>query len=251
MLAVLFSAKGSPGVTSAALVLAAAWPRPVVLLEADPSGGDLAYRCRSASGGPLSTSPSILGFVSAARKDRVTSLRGWTQRLGCGVDVVPGINVPSQARGMADLWAPLTSAARSSDIDVIVDVGRLGRDSPTAALVDVADVQGAVLTPTLDSVMHTRELLKDIGPSAGGHTVPLVVGRARTASADRQDVDEVMGQEGLILDRSAHLPLDHPGLSALENGASSTGRVRTSHVVRAARAFAQGLLDHAGEEVAR
>jgi hypothetical protein len=33
--------KGSPGVTTAAVALAAVWPRRVRLAETDPAGGDL------------------------------------------------------------------------------------------------------------------------------------------------------------------------------------------------------------------
>ena len=36
---VLGSAAGSPGVTTSALGLALTWPRPVLLIEADPTGG--------------------------------------------------------------------------------------------------------------------------------------------------------------------------------------------------------------------
>ncbi|MGK2852999.1 MAG: hypothetical protein ACSLE3_02645, partial [Microbacteriaceae bacterium] len=35
----LASASGSPGVTTTAMGLALAWPRPVLLVEADPTGG--------------------------------------------------------------------------------------------------------------------------------------------------------------------------------------------------------------------
>ncbi|HSJ59640.1 MAG TPA: hypothetical protein VK895_00290, partial [Jiangellaceae bacterium] len=35
----LASASGSPGVTSTALGIALLWPRPVLLVEADPTGG--------------------------------------------------------------------------------------------------------------------------------------------------------------------------------------------------------------------
>ena len=36
---VLASAAGSPGVTTSTLGLALTWPRPVLLVEADPTGG--------------------------------------------------------------------------------------------------------------------------------------------------------------------------------------------------------------------
>lgn len=38
-LVVLMSASGSPGVTTTALGLAIGWPRPALLVEADPTGG--------------------------------------------------------------------------------------------------------------------------------------------------------------------------------------------------------------------
>jgi hypothetical protein len=38
-LIVLASASGSPGVTTTALGLALGWPRPALLVEADPTGG--------------------------------------------------------------------------------------------------------------------------------------------------------------------------------------------------------------------
>src|SRR3982074_1468642 len=47
------SDKGAPGVTTAALALAAVWPRPVLLAECDPAGGDLVYRFPAVGGGPL------------------------------------------------------------------------------------------------------------------------------------------------------------------------------------------------------
>ena len=41
MLIALCSAKGAPGVTTSALALALSWPRPVILAELDPAGGDV------------------------------------------------------------------------------------------------------------------------------------------------------------------------------------------------------------------
>ncbi|CAL9302083.1 hypothetical protein SUDANB51_04775 [Streptomyces sp. enrichment culture] len=42
-LTALAADKGSPGVTTAAVALAAVWPRRVLLAEADPVGGALVY----------------------------------------------------------------------------------------------------------------------------------------------------------------------------------------------------------------
>ena len=47
----LTSASGSPGVTTTALGLALLWPRPVLLVEADPTGGSACSPATSAAPG--------------------------------------------------------------------------------------------------------------------------------------------------------------------------------------------------------
>ena len=51
-LVALAADKGSPGVTTAAVALAAVWPRPALVAECDPSGGDLAMRLHAPGGAP-------------------------------------------------------------------------------------------------------------------------------------------------------------------------------------------------------
>jgi hypothetical protein len=238
MLVTVFSAKGSPGVTSSALALAAVWPRPVVLVEADPTGTDLVYRCRSAAGGPVAPAPNILGLASAVRGDRSAPIGGWTQPLANGVRLVPGVTTASQGRGLTGLWRAVAGALVSAEVDVIADVGRLAREDPTVPLVAEADVRVPVVSGSLESLMHAREQLLDMAGVLGGRTVPLLVGRARTAAADTADLDEVLAGAGVMAEPATHLPLDHPGLSALEDGARPTGRGRMSLLVRAARTVA-------------
>ena len=48
----LFSAKGSPGVSTTAMLTAALWPRPSILVDADPMGGDIALRMVTPVSGP-------------------------------------------------------------------------------------------------------------------------------------------------------------------------------------------------------
>ena len=250
MLVSLFSAKGSPGVTSSGLALAAVWPRPVVLLEVDPSGTDLVYRCRSVAGGPFATSPNILGLASAVRGDRSVVVSEWTQKLANGVDLVAGVTTPTQGRGLAGLWPAVAAAAMMSEVDVIADLGRVELEAPTMPLLSGADLIIPITSGTFESLMHTRGLLKDLVGEPHGRTVPLLVGRARTAVADGEDVDEVLASAGIIAAHATHLPLDHPGLSALEAGAKPTGRARMSQLVRAARLAADHLMTTLGAEVA-
>ena len=58
--------KGSPGVTTTALVLASAWAGQAIAVEADPAGGDLAIRLHP-GGSTLPETPTVLSVATAAR----------------------------------------------------------------------------------------------------------------------------------------------------------------------------------------
>lgn len=235
----LFSAKASPGVTSTSLALAAVWPRPVVLVEADPASTDLAYRCRTADAGVPATSPTLLSLgTAAARPEQQGTITDWTQRLACGVDVVLGVTSPSQARGIEPLWTQVTEVLRAAETDVLVDVGRATKNAAIAALVEAADVRIPVAKAAVESVIATRELLKDL-PFSGGVTMPVMVGSARSGAADCRDLDDVLSRAGVIAEESMSVALDHPGLLALEAGVSPRGRGRGSLLIRSARGIAE------------
>ena len=75
--------KGSPGVTTTAVTLAAVWPRRAVLAELDPSGGDVALRLRGPRGAPLSPEVGLISLAVGAR-------RGHTAARVIAVVVTPG-----------------------------------------------------------------------------------------------------------------------------------------------------------------
>jgi len=85
--------KGAPGVTTTALALAAVWPRPVLLAECDPAGGDLVYRLPAADGGRLDQRRGLLSLAVAARRG-LQPHQAWehTQKLNaqfvCGGETV-------------------------------------------------------------------------------------------------------------------------------------------------------------------
>jgi MinD-like ATPase involved in chromosome partitioning or flagellar assembly len=62
----LASAKGAPGVTTAAVALGAVWPRRVLLVEGDPAGGDLAARFH------LPPEPNLVSLGMVARRGQLT-----------------------------------------------------------------------------------------------------------------------------------------------------------------------------------
>jgi len=241
MLITLFSAKGSPGVTSTALAVAFAWPRPCVLIEADPSGGDIALRCRAEAGGTLTQSPNVLGLATAVRGGRTTEISLWAQQLANGTSVIPGVSSASQASGIGLLWHGVAEAARTHTRDVIADVGRIEASDKNRPMLAAADLAVPILSASMESLIHTRELLREATFRANARVVPMLIGPVRSAAADSNDVDEVLADAGIAADPTLHVPLDHAGLKTIERGASPDGRSRVSALIRAARPLAEQL----------
>ena len=109
----LTSASGSPGVTTAAVGLALCWPRPVLLVEADPTGGS-AIAAGYLRGG-AAPSDSLIDLAFAHRDGTLleaipsvtTAIRNTT------VTLIPGTRAHGQARSLTSLWEPLTEALLS------------------------------------------------------------------------------------------------------------------------------------------
>lgn len=242
MLIALCSCKGAPGVTSSALAIAASWPRPVVLVEADPSGGDLMYRCTHASGGSLAAAPGIVQLATAARnapEGRPGVLAAATQPLACGVPVVQGVAHRGQSRGLAGLWSAIArTAANDVDVDVIVDLGRI--EDATMPLVEASQWTLVVAQPLLDSVMHLRDVVGQVVPRAGGAVAPLLVGRSEHAGANGDDLDAVLADVGAGCGPTLGLAWDPKALWALEKG-RITKSVTRSPLMRSAYRVADQL----------
>ena len=137
----LASASGSPGVTTTALGLALLWPRPVLLVEADPTGGSglLAgyFRGTREYDGGLIELALTASNLSDALADVARPIEGTT------VSFVAGTRSHTQASALRDLWAPLAETLgelESTGQDVIVDAGRLGLHGSPEPLLDAADL---------------------------------------------------------------------------------------------------------------
>lgn len=248
MLITTGSIKGSPGATSTALALAAAWPRPVVVLEADPSGGDLALRCESAAGGPPSPSPSLLTLGAAVRGGvgaGFSLLVEQSVRLESGVNLIQGGTSPAQARGLRELWSSITQVCRTAREDVIVDVGRMDPDNPALEIARAADAVLVAAGRSMESVLHLRDGLSDVlrsvtVPGRATSVVPVIVGPDSHAERDRADLDQVLGTAGLPVTAALSLAYDPRALSRLEAGDSGKRLARTVLMRSAARV--SGLL---------
>ncbi|WP_208882436.1 MinD/ParA family ATP-binding protein [Streptomyces armeniacus] len=150
------SVKGSPGVTTACVALAARWPdaeQPVVV-ETDPAGGDLLARWR------LELSPGLVSLAAAARRTAEPGLV-WqhTQRLPGGLPVVAGPAGARQAHGALHALtnAPLPvlrSAADRAGVVVIADCGQIGPDSAALPVLRSADVMLLLARARDDALAH-------------------------------------------------------------------------------------------------
>ncbi len=155
----LSSAKGSPGVTVTALALALAWPRPVLLLEADMAGSS------SVLAGYLRGSVRHdRGLVDLALAHRRGALSDGLRQAGIELpdsqaQLVAGLTGPAQAATMGPVWESLSTALREVDrtgTDVIIDAGRLGAQYGPVALLRQADLTLLTTRTTLPAVAAAR-----------------------------------------------------------------------------------------------
>lgn len=246
--------------TSTALALAAAWPRSAVLVEADPAGGDLAYRCRDERGAVLGSTPSLLTLAAAVRGGDVGGpalLLRHSQRLGGGIPIVQGIGSAGQAAGLTTLWESIAQACRVESVDALVDLGRLPATSELLGIAAAADVVVVVGAASLESAVHLRSGLADLpkrlsrtgatSQSVAPSVVPLLVVDDAEAEASRADLDQLLHTAGILVSPSLHLTLDPRALRRLEAGAGmSAGLTRglgRTHLMRSASSVASRLLE--------
>lgn len=246
MLTVLCSAKGSPGVTSAGLALAAAWPHQVVLVEADTAGGDLAIRTRTTDGQALPETPTIATVAAAARAAGPDTdvVSQYAHALNDVIRLVPGIASAEASAGMTGLWDVLASGLRSPQIDILADVGRLHSGAPAMRLVEAADVVAIVVRAEVSGVVHFRERIRNLADTFTGRRpilVPLIVSTARHATRNVADVVEILDAERLATAEPVYVAWDPAALARLEGGEPPQGRLAKTALVRSAQQAADRL----------
>jgi MinD-like ATPase involved in chromosome partitioning or flagellar assembly len=137
MLIAMVSGKAAPGLTTSTWALSMAWPGPVLVVDADPAGGDMAAGLLL---GRMQAGHSVLSWSAAARRmsadeaammiaQHVVSLPEEPH-----VWVMPGFQTAAQASAMdPGSWERLAGALRreggNGQRDVLVDTGRLGDGS--------------------------------------------------------------------------------------------------------------------------
>ncbi|GAA0922936.1 hypothetical protein [Nonomuraea longicatena] len=226
-LIVLAADKGAPGVTTAATALAAVWPRPVLLAECDPAGGDLAYRLPAADGGVLNPARGLLSLGAVARRGlEPAQIHEHTQKIIGGLDVLAGVTHGEQAAGLTWLWEPLgRSLAAIPNADVIADCGRLGTYPQIADLIAQATTTVLLTRPSLEHVAHLRERLS-VSKADG----VVVIADPRSYRGQIDEVRRIVGPSVRFVHGLAH---DPKGAELLRG--SWGGRLDRTLLIRTAR----------------
>jgi len=233
----LASAAGSPGVTTTALGLAFSWPRPVLLVEADPTGssGILAGFFRG-------TREYDAGLIELALApvDVADALADVAQPIdGSTVSFIAGTRSHAQGTGLRELWAPLGQALADLDCtgqDVIVDAGRLGLAGSPEPLLNTADLSLLVSQTSLPALAAARSWADTVRrPDSGWRQAgALLVGEGQPYRAG--EVSKVLG-----LPVVASLP-DDPGAAAVyHRGAPPPRRFESGTYARSLLAAAESI----------
>ena len=145
---VLASASGSPGVSTTALGLTLNWHRPVLLVDADPTGSSSVFAgyfqgAQEPTGGLINLALSLREGTLADALPRETLLLDPEAPAERSAWFLPGIRAHEQAPSLLPLWEPLTEQLRALDRngqDVIVDAGRLGLAGWPQPLIAASDL---------------------------------------------------------------------------------------------------------------
>ena len=251
----LTSAKGAPGVSTAALAMTLLWPRAALLAECDPAGGSsvLAGYLR----GTVEHSRGLLPLALAQRHEALEQAL-WPQTVPLTGDphaasvaagagdrwLLPGLSDAAQAPSTAALWGPLgllLASLERAGTDVIVDAGRLGTAHAPTALLRQADlvllVMGTNLTAVAAAKARLNLLREDLSVTGNagrldGHLSSLgllLVGEGRPYSA--KEISAACGVPVV-----ASLAWDPASAEVLAAGATPGRRFDSSPLVRSTRA---------------
>jgi hypothetical protein len=179
------------------------WPGQRLVLEADPSGGDLAFRARQPGGGLLAAEPSVLTLAADSRTGLPDGgFARYAQPTTWGVPVIQGAPGAAGFAPLRNLWPAVAAEAGRWPGTVVADLGRL---QPGHAALPVAQACTAVLVlarVSVEGLFHLRERIGDLAhavgdPSRSRNPVAVVVlTRRREAGAAVRHVSRMLEAVG-------------------------------------------------------
>ncbi len=159
----LTSVSGSPGVTTTAIAWATLATNPVLLVEADMTGGSATlagpYR------GQVMPENTILTMAEFQPHEIAEQLWWHTIPLPDTADrrLLPTIATPAQARALTPAWPGIAQALRQladqTGTDIVIDYGRLSTQHAGKPLLDVADTIIVMLPGTMAGVNAAKRTL--------------------------------------------------------------------------------------------
>lgn len=224
------SASGSPGVSTAVLGMALCWPRPVVLVEADPTGGS------SVLAGFMQAREARVGLVELTMAHQQRLLVEALPRLlstlpGSEVRVLPAVRAHVQAGAVATVWPSLVEALRDLAVrdgaDVLVDAGRLGLAGWPESFVTGSDASLLVTGSGLPELAAARSWASWLGEVDG----PSAVGVVLAGPGRPYGAKEVAATLGLPVVGS--LPRDEASARVWSHGATQPRRFQRAGLVSA------------------
>ncbi|WP_407343389.1 hypothetical protein [Pengzhenrongella phosphoraccumulans] len=225
--------------TTTAVGLAMNWPRPVLLVEADPTGSNgllagLFRGAREYEAGLLDIAASPLAMYDAVRE-------ATRQIEGTEVRYLVGVQTHTQAGGLRDLWEPLGEEfadLEHTGQDVIVDAGRLGLVGSPEPLLTFADLTLIVTRTHLPALAAARSWVEEVRSKA-------------PAAAWRQPGVLLVGEGEPYRHREVQRALGLPVISTITHdvaaaavyhrGATPPRRFEASGYVRSLRTSAQAI----------
>ena len=237
----LASVKSSPGVTTAALALASAWKtaRRRLLVEADPSGGDLGLWLG------LPAAAGLAGLAAAARHGHEAGLP-WrhARELGGGTHL---ITAPAGADQAAACVAALAAAGLPQELaagaePALADCGRLYPASPALVVAATAAVTLLVVRPRVSELAHLEPRIRGLEQAGLRLALILAADGRRPPGEPSYPAEEISGVLGVPV--QATLPADPRAVERLCRRADDPGSARRLPLLREAAAVA-GALDAA------
>lgn len=233
------SASGSPGVTTTVLALALSWPRPVVVVEADPTAGSaiLAGYFR----GVVEPMGGLVELMVAHRQGRLADQLHLALLAvpDSTVEILLGVHTQAQVPGLVSVWPSLLAALRDLDdtgTDVLVDAGRLGLAGSAEPVLFDAEALLLVTGSSLRSVAAARAwaaVVTERRPSGVGL---LVVGPDRPYGTG--EIAAVLG-----LPAVARIAWDPRAAAVFSDGEQPSRHIERSGFQRSIRAAGEAVRD--------
>ncbi len=224
---------GAAGCTTTALAITLTWPRPIILAECDPAGGDIVAGLFA---GHLPAPRGLLGVayeagrgvaaMSAEAGGQLAALDGSGTRM-----FLAGLSDPRQAPGMAPAWPAIARMLSGQPCDVIADCGRLDAgDGQPAAVLAEAELVAMVMRSSLRQIAAARPRIEMLAQLLGGpeRMGLLLVG---DKSHSHAEISKTLGVAVL-----ASLPLDSKTATVLSDGVGRRTSLSDRPLMRAAQA---------------